>query len=152
MATLGPRISVIRLMSSRSEAIRILLAAAGGFGAAMLVPIYSEPFSGCQDRSFVAEFAGCSHWPEVLRSTLFAAPLALVVRSPVVLSVTAAMLLCVALAGGIAGIQQGSHLEAFSRQGALAANLAAQWPGLIASALALTAGFTRNYARRSVAV
>jgi hypothetical protein len=105
-----------------------------GVVAAILVPAFGAPFTGCEQIGWFTLSPSCGHWPEALRGFLFVLPIALLAPAQWLLPVFAnILLLCVALVGGASALQSGEHLYPSA---AVSVSFGAGYPVLVGGLLA----------------
>ena len=93
-------------------ALRVLVALSLAVWWVSLLPIHSEPFSGCEVRGFLTLQSGCSDWPQFLRGfglVLIAGVIAPGKFKPQYLALITVLL--VAPFAGFEGLRLGLHLD-----------------------------------------
>lgn len=126
-----------RVLESRQpavDALKVLLSVMVGLAFMAIMPIYDEPFGGCQDRRFITLVRGCSLWPDFLIGlgvVLLVASLGPNRRLTHLWGV--GVVTAVAVLGGPGAIKAGIHLDLWSQP----SNLIFYWRG---SGMALVLG------------
>ena len=130
-------------MNRTQRGVAFAAAIALGVVLSALVPIYSQPFVGCQTMSLFVANPHCSYWPEALRGALLVLPVSWLVRSTGQLAALSFLVFLLAFAGGLQGISSGADLELISGKWSIS-HLVWQMPGLLASFFVLAAAFGFN--------
>ena len=111
---------------SVTTVLRLILSVVVGLVFIALMPIYDEPFGGCQVEGFATLELGCSLWPDVLLglgTVLLVAFIGPNQLRPYFWGL--AIVTVVAVLGGPSGIKSGMHLDILSQP----ANLLFYWRG-----------------------
>jgi hypothetical protein len=101
-------------MNNPAYIVFLVIAAAIGVYTAWKIPIYGQPFVGCEGYSFFSINPHCGIWPESARTALLAAPTSLLIRSVRVLVSYCIIAFILGCFGGLVGIKVGDHLPIFT--------------------------------------
>jgi hypothetical protein len=99
-------------MQPASDLLRALLGVMAGLALMGLMPVYDEPFVGCQARGFATLMLGCSLWPDFLVGLVTVLVVTLIGPRrfrPHLWGL--AFVTIVAVLGGPAAIKSGMHLN-----------------------------------------
>lgn len=99
-------------MRSTANILRVILSIMIGLAFMGLMPVYDEPFVGCQTRGFATLVLGCSLWPDFLTGLVTALVIALIgprQLRPQLWGLT--IVTIIAILGGPAAIKSGMHLN-----------------------------------------
>lgn len=113
-------------MPSVTSVLRLFLGIVTGLIFMAVLPIYNEPFGGCQSRGFTTLELGCSLWPDALLG--FGTVLLVAFVGPNRMRPHfwgLAMITVVAIFGGPSAIKSGMYLDIWSQP----TNMAFYWKG-----------------------
>ena len=133
-------------MSNPVYIFLLTIAAALGVYAAGMIPIYGQPFDGCDGNSLLTLDAQCGIWPECLSIVLLVAPTSFFVRDIRILVSYCIMVFILGCMGGLAGIKQGNYLGIFTDLTLLYNNLYLHVIPILSAWLVLYLGFVLNRA------